>query len=265
MELRGKHSVKSELTARLPRAVRLGLGMFIMAVSLMGCASASYIDEAARREANDPIEGFNRKSFAVHNAIDDAALKPIAKGYGTLPEHLRDSLRNFFRNLGEPVTFANDLLQGNFKAAGATLGRATLNSTFGVLGFGDAAGPLGLEYEFEDFGQTLAVWGVPEGPYFFLPVFGPQPPRDLFGNLVDIISDPLFWANEPVLSDINYSKFLIEGVDTRQRNLENLDKLKASSLDYYASVRSLYRQTRQYEISNGKSNFEDILDLDEFQ
>jgi len=230
-----------------------------------GCTTTEYVDEIAREESNDPIEGVNRSFFAVNEAIDDAAIEPVARGYRkAVHPGIREALHNFFRNLGEPVTFVNDVLQGNFVRASKTLGRATINTTMGFVGMADAAGDLGIPYHHEDFGQTLAVWGIPEGPYLFFPLIGPKPPRDLVGSIVDVFANPFFWANEPIIDGIMISNPVVQGVDARERNLENLERLEETSVDYYASIRSLYRQRREYEIRNGESSFEDLPDLEQF-
>jgi len=223
------------------------------------------VDDVARKEANDPAEGFNRSMFKVNETLDNVAIEPVARGYRkAVDPQLREALYYFFRNLGEPVTFANDILQGNLGRATKTFGRATINSTLGFAGLADVAGELGIAYHHEDFGQTLAVWGVPEGPYLYFPLIGPLPPRELFGGIVDIVTNPFFWANEPVIDYVMVSRPVVEGIDTRERNLENLDRLEETSVDYYASIRSLYRQRRDYEVRNGKETFEDLPDLEEF-
>lgn len=246
--------------------LRLLVGAFC--ITAAGCASTppSPTEIAAREEANDPIEPVNRSFFKLNNAIDNAVIEPTAKAYRrALPKQARDGLRNFSRNLGEPVTFANDLLQLEFKRAGVTLGRFTINSTMGFFGFNDAAKSFGLKYHNEDFGQTLGVWGIPEGPYLYLPVIGPLPPRDLVGAIADAFTNPLFWANEPIIDGVLIGSGVAGGVDVRERNLENLDRLEETSVDYYASLRSLYRQRRNYEIRNGENTYEDLPDLQEFE
>ncbi len=246
----------------------LHLVLIALCVTISGCASTppSATELVAREEANDPLEPMNRSFFKLNNAIDNYAVEPTARAYGkVLPKQVRDGFRNFSRNMGEPVTFANDLLQGEFKRAGVSLGRFTINSTMGFFGFNDAAKEFGLRYHHEDFGQTLAVWGLPEGPYLYFPVVGPMPPRDLIGAVADIFANPLFWANEPVVDGVLIGNGVVSGVDVRERNLENLDRLEETSVDYYASLRSLYRQRRNYEIRNGEDNYEDLPNLQEFE
>lgn len=240
-------------------------GVCAAAIALSGCTTTAYVDETAKKEANDPIEGVNRSFFAVNEQLDNVAIEPVARGYRkAVDPGFRIAIHNFFRNLGEPVTFVNDVLQGNLGRASKTFGRATINSTIGFLGVADAAGAMGIPYHHEDFGQTLAVWGIPEGPYLFFPLIGPKPPRDLIGGIVDVFANPFFWANEPIIDGVMMSKPVVQGIDIRERNLENLDRLEETSVDFYASIRSLYRQRREYEIRNGESNFEDLPDLEQF-
>ena len=156
-------------------------------------------------------------------------------------------------NLRAPVIFLNDVLQGELKRAATTLVRFIINSTLGLLGLNDIATDLGIKGHNEDFGQTLAVWGVPEGPYVMLPLFGPSNPRDAIGMVVDFLIDPFnIWAGN---TDRDFAVFARSGtraVDLRAIYMEALDELEKSSLDFYASIRSLYRQRRANEINNGE-------------
>jgi phospholipid-binding lipoprotein MlaA len=163
-------------------------------------------------------------------------------------------VRNFLRNLKSPVILANDLFQGNFDRAGTTVARFFINSTIGVGGFVDVASMMDMRYHEEDFGQTLAVYGTGEGPYLHLPIVGPGNPRDYSGRIVDYALDPLTWVGYAYnVSGINTARAGLEAVDTRARNLEAIDELKKGSVDFYATVRSLYRQQRNDLIRNGES------------
>lgn len=210
--------------------------------------------EAHADMAQDPWEGWNRNIFAFNDAVDSVLIRPIAIAYQTiLPGFARNAISNVLSNLGEPVSFINLALQGEADGAANSLMRFTVNSTIGIVGIFEVADEIGLHRQYEDFGQTLAVWGVEEGPYMVLPILGPSNPRDLMGRLVDgFVLDP-FWHVAEAKDEEEWMlvRKLIDGIDTRARNLGTLDDLKRSSIDYYASIRSLYRQRRSYEISNG--------------
>ncbi|MEQ8747789.1 VacJ family lipoprotein [Pyruvatibacter sp.] len=222
---------------------------------------------AAYQEANDPIEPLNRYFFAVNDQLlDGLILKPAAQGYdAVLPRVAKDSIRHFLDNLRTPVILVNDVLQGEWDRAGTTITRFGINSTAGVGGLLDPATDWGYARHGEDFGQTLAVWGTGEGPYVYLPLLGPAPPRDLAGFVVDQAFDPLtyvFWNSDSIIPT---ARFAINGLDLRARNLGTLDEIERTSVDYYAALRSLYRQSRNNEIANGTidpNRLPDISDID---
>lgn len=236
---------------------RLMLAIF-SALLLGGCAGVPTdpADREAYYETNDPIEPLNRAIFSFNKGFDSAILKPIATVYKkVLPQTLQNSIRNFLNNLRTPLILANNLLQGDLDGAGNTIARFTVNSIVGFGGFGDPASELGAKYRSEDFGQTLAVWGMGEGPYLMLPIFGPSNPRDLIGLVVDTVGDPIdIWADNTGRDAIPISRFLVRGIDRRAKVLRTLDELEKSSLDFYATIRSLYRQVREDEIKNGDSD-----------
>ena len=224
-------------------------------LSLVGCAAAPTdpADRQAYYETNDPIEPFNRAVFRLNQGLDSVLFEPLATVYKkTLPQTLQDGIRNFLNNLRTPIILANNLLQGDIDGVRDTIARFTVNTIVGFAGFGDPAGDMGVKYRSEDFGHTLAVWGMGEGPYLMLPVFGPSNPRDLIGLVVDTFSDPInIWADNTDRDAIPISRTLVRGIDRRARNLKTLDDLEQSSLDFYATIRSLYRQVRDDEIRNG--------------
>lgn len=204
---------------------------------------------------NDPLEGLNRGIFEFNRVVDRFLLKPVAQLYrGALPQVAQDSVRSFLRNLRTPLVLVNDVLQGDMDRAGTTISRFLVNTTVGIVGLFDVAGDLGIPYHDEDFGQTLAVWGVGEGFYLMLPVFGPSNPRDLAGLVAEFYTDPvnIYLRNED-LEYLTYVRGGLRGIDARARSIEVLDELERTSLDYYAAIRSLYRQQRTNEISNSKS------------
>ncbi len=206
-------------------------------------------------EENDPIELFNRFAFSFNLALDTFIFRPAAATYRfLLPVEVRDSVRNALRNLRTPVILANDLFQGELDRAETTLVRFFVNSTVGLLGLFDVAADWGYPYHDEDFGQTLAVHGVGEGFYLVLPIFGPSNPRDGIGILVDIFLDPLTYVAEANdAEEYLLARTVISGIDLRSRNIEALDDLKRDSIDFYARIRSLYRQKRANEIRNGEA------------
>jgi phospholipid-binding lipoprotein MlaA len=228
---------------------------------LAGCATPPPSDDpdavAAFNEANDPMEPMNRYFFELNYAFDETLGKALAGWYYVaLPNFAQDGIRNALRNLRTPVILANDLFQGEMNRAGITIGRFFVNSTLGVGGLVDVAKEFGLVYHNEDFGQTLAVHGVGEGPYLVLPLIGPSNPRDATGRVVDIFLDPLtyigIFTDIPVISHSYFTlpRTGLEAIDFRARNLKTLDEIRKGSLDYYATLRSLYRQSREDEIRN---------------
>jgi len=238
---------------------RLGL-----AGPLLGLALAAAPALAADRE-NDPIEPVNRAVFEFNRLLDGLLLEPAAIMYrAATPPLVREGVNNFLANLRTPVVLANDLLQGEFGRAEKTLGRFMLNTILGAGGLVDVAGWAGMPARHEeDFGQTLAVYGVGEGPYLMLPLIGPSNPRDAAGRVVDLLFDPLFFLAP---TEVSYGRRGAEVVTFREQNIETIDELERSSLDLYAATRTLVRQLRANEIRNGApAPIEDIYDEDIYQ
>jgi len=212
----------------------------------------------------DPWEGFNRTMFATHEAVDRAVLEPVARGYRAVtPSPVRRSVQAFLRNLRSPVILANDLLQGEFGRAGATMARFGLNSTVGFLGLFDPATGLGIERHDEDFGQTLAVWGVDSGPYLFIPLFGPTTLRDGGGRIVDIALDPFTYAQFENVETFRIARTAVGGVSARESVLDAVDSIRRDSMDPYASIRTSYVLLRQSAIQNGRENVQDLPDFED--
>lgn len=209
-------------------------------------------DLAAWEEANDPWEDYNRYMFEVNFAFDQLLLRPFAGWYRTgVPEPLRDAITSALRNARSPLILIHDLLQGDLDRARVTLLRFLTNTTLGVGGFMDVAKWLfDMEFHNEDMGQTLGVWGWEEGWYIILPLFGPSNPRDFIGLLFDSVLDPVGWALR-LTEGGPIARSVLSALDLRSRNLDALDDIQETSIDYYATVRSLYRQRRQDEINNG--------------
>jgi phospholipid-binding lipoprotein MlaA len=212
--------------------------------------------------ANDPYEKTNRSVFEFDQKLDKYVISPSAGAYvAVVPTPARTSIHNFLLNLDLPVTFVNDVLQGEVHRAGDTLGRLAINSTLGIGGLFDPATDFNIPYHSEDFGQTLGTWGVGEGPYLVLPFFGPDPPRDAAGQVVDIFFDPTTYIS--IREHIWYSagRRYMSVVDLKSRNFDTLQNIERGSVDYYASVRSLYRQLRNNDIRNGQPDVKNLPDL----
>jgi phospholipid-binding lipoprotein MlaA len=215
-------------------------------------------------DTNDPFEGSNRFFFGVNQVLDELLLRPVSVVYrAVLPDFARNGVRNFLNNLNSPVILANDLLQGETDRAGETILRFGVNSTIGIGGLIDVAKDLDHPYHDEDFGQTLAVWGVNDGPYFYFPLMGPSSARDFTGFVVDRGLDPLTYVNwgDDDLEYVPVARTVLNVIDLRSRNIETLDDIERSSVDYYASIRSLYRQSRADAIRNGAPS-QDLPDFD---
>jgi phospholipid-binding lipoprotein MlaA len=220
----------------------------VLVLFLGGCTTVA----PGSDDAGDPYEATNREIFDLNLKIDRLMLRPTAERYSTyVPEGVRDALRNALDNLHAPIVFANDVLQGEPRRAGQTAGRFLVNSTLGVAGLFDIGTRLHLESHEEDFGQTLAVWGAGEGAYLVLPMLGPSNPRDAAGRLVDIALDPTVYIRIKRHVFWEAGREYITILDTRARNLEAFDDIERSSLDFYATARSLYRQHRASEVRNG--------------
>lgn len=242
------------------RAVSISLAALLVAAGVSGCATrppASDPDAVADFEQmNDPLEPANRVMFAVNNGIDAVVLRPLTAGYrAVLPETVRDHLHGVLVNLGTPVVLANDILEAKPRRAGDTLMRMLINSTVGVAGIFDVATDWGYPEHSADFGTTLAVWGVGEGPFLFLPLLGPSNPRDALGYGADIAADPLTWVGKgAVVTDLGYARLGLTLIDVKSRVQPDLDKAMASALDPYATYRSLYRQYRAASVAQVRSD-----------
>jgi phospholipid-binding lipoprotein MlaA len=208
---------------------------------------------------DDPLEGYNRAMFSVNHGVDSYLIRPVAKGYRYVtPQAVRTRIGNMSDNLGEPISMVNAFLQGDFDQGMKNMFRFFINSTVGLAGMHDVAAEAGLEARSEDFGQTLAVWGVRSGPYIVLPLFGPSNARDLAGRGVDWFADPVNYALKDV--DDGDGDWTLYGVRagqalvTRERLLDPIDDIYATSLDPYASFKSIYEQRREAQIKNQKSS-----------
>ncbi|SCA57770.1 Surface lipoprotein [Candidatus Terasakiella magnetica] len=226
---------------------RLG-GIVAVAVILSGCAS----QPQAVDEVNDPLEGVNRAVYGFNEVVDTWFLRPAATLYRSLlPPPVQNGIHNMLSNLSTPIILLNDILQGEPDRALNTVSRFAINTTVGVLGFNDPAKDMGFKQHSEDFGQTLAVWGIGEGPYIVLPIFGPSSPRDAIGLVVDYFTDPVnIWANNTDRDNFPMGRSLVSAVDTRAYYYDAIEDMKKNSLDPYVAMRSFYMQRRQAEIMN---------------
>ncbi len=223
--------------------------MVLMLVLLAGCSSTS-------QEVYDPLEPMNRAIFRFNDAVDRAVLEPVARGYRyATPEPVRRSVRSFLSNLRSPVVFANDLLQGERERAGTTLSRFMINTSLGLAGLFDVAGPLGFEEHDEDFGQTLGAYGLRPGAYLMLPLLGPSNLRDLGGRVGDHFMDPL---NQCCIgTEVRLARLGTGAVSDREQAIEVVDDLRRNTLDMYSTVRSAYAQRRAAQIRNGAAPGDD--------
>ena len=224
---------------------------------------------AEEKAVKDCFEKINRATFAFNMALDKVLFRPVATGYRKLPSPLRTGTSNALNNISNLVTIPNNILQGDFKAAGNNTARFIINTTIGIIGIFDPANVLGFEkLEKEDFGQTFGAMGIGEGCYLVLPVIGPSTVRDALGSLVSMTGGDA-WYNVTIKNDTQYFKEadyyyskLTEGVDFRAKNLESFDSLEKNSVDFYATVRSLYIQDRQRKIENLKVKTDTLDDSD---
>jgi phospholipid-binding lipoprotein MlaA len=229
-------------------------------LGMSACAAVPQDPQArlAYGEANDPLEPMNRRIFEVNQLVDKLLFKPVAEAYRVvLPEFVRTTLRNVLDNLDEPVIMANDLMQGELRRAGISFDRFLFNSTVGLGGTIDFAGTHGLPRQSGDFGQTLFSWGIGVGPYLVLPILGPSNPRDAFGMAVDSYIDPFRYVltnadpDASTLEDPNVARTALRGIDKRAEAIDELDAIEKNAIDFYAQIRSLYRQNRAAELTHG--------------
>ena len=245
--------------------------IFLLAFSAnAGSDGELKLNENQPNEVKDCFENLNRATFSLNQSLDKSIIKPIAKGYRKLPDSLQKGTSNAVRNLSNLITIPNNVLQGDFKLAVINSGRLIVNSTVGILGFIDVANKMGFpKYVKEDYGQTLGAWGVGPGCYIVLPVLGPSTIRDTAGSFVNVIGgDPWYNAsvhgNNEFLSERMFvlSKAL-NGIQFRADNIESIDNLEKNSLDFYASIKSLYTQDRENKIKNNQRGSIEVLYKDE--
>jgi len=246
---------------------------FLISFLLASSVSADTDGENSLSKKSKPVkdcfESLNRATFSLNQGLDKHIFKPVAKSYRSLPSPLRNGTSNALVNLSSLITIPNNILQGKFKTAGINTGRFAVNTTVGILGIFDVAEKMGFsEYEKEDYGQTLGKWGVGPGCYVVLPVLGPSTIRDTAGSFMNILGgDPYYNAsthgnNEFLTDKVYMTTKVISGVDFRAKNIDSIDNLEKNSMDFYASVKSLYLQDRQQKIANSNPTIEIMYEGD---
>lgn len=244
--------------------------IFLIAIFLTSNAFAGSDGELELSKKNKPtkdcFEKVNRASFALNQGLDKVIFKPVAKGYRTLPSPIRTGTSNVVENLSNLITIPNNVLQADFKMAGINAGRLVLNTTVGILGIFDVADKMGFpEYVKEDYGQTFGKWGMGPGCYLVVPVLGPTTIRDTAGGFVNVLGgDPYYNVssngnNEYLDGKLYAATKLISAVDFRSKNIESFENLEQNSIDFYASVKSLYLQDRENKINNNQRGSLEIL------
>ena len=218
-----------------------------------------YSAKSSSEEVKDCFEGLNRATFALNQGLDKVIFKPVAKAYRALPSPVRTGTSNALVNISSLVTIPNNVLQGDLRTAGVNTGRFIINTTVGIFGLFDVATKMGFsEYEKEDYGQTLAVWGMGPGCYVVLPVLGPSTIRDTAGSFINVMGgDPYYnistHGNNEYLDKSDYMLTkVLTGVDFRAKNIESFENLEKNSMDFYAAAKSLYLQDRKRKIKNTK-------------
>lgn len=215
-------------------------------------------------QAPDPLERVNRKIYAFNQGLDRVLIRPLSVfWHHAAPRPIRQGIDNFLSNLGEPVVFVNDVLQGHPATAAGTATRFTANTIIGLLGIFDVTGATGLPHHDNGFGLTLGRWGVKSGPYIYLPVLGPSTIRDGIGQGVDVLANPLTYARNTGSGGLTTGLSLIGGLDARSEADSDLKALEALSTDPYAALRSFYLQNRQAQISGGKIDLNALPDFDD--
>lgn len=223
-------------------AMNRRIALAIAAMALGGCAiSPSKVD---------PFEQWNRAMYSVHETVDGAVVKPVAQAYvRDTPELFRNGVSNFFGNIDDFFTGVNDVLQGNGNRAGDAFGRVLLNSTFGLGGVFDLASMIGITKDKNDFGITLGKWGAPDGPYFFVPLFGPTTARDGTGAIIRIYASPTGYIGDET---VRYAVWGLNYTDTRAQLLQTEGVLDTAALDKYRFLRNAYLRSRRYQLFDGK-------------
>ncbi|HEY1877460.1 MAG TPA: VacJ family lipoprotein [Rhizomicrobium sp.] len=221
------------------------IGLLALALLTGGCAGPQATQDVDATTVSDPLEGMNRFFFDLNQRLDRQAGKPAATAYReTVPRTVRGGLHNVLANLGGPVTVANDLLEAQFENAGIAAGRFVVNTTIGVAGIFDVATDWGMPARDRDFGETLGTYGVPTGPYLVLPLRGSTDVRDFAGNYLDGYATPLHFLRYDGSHYVGWMKSTLSSMDNRSANLVTYEDIERGSVDYYATMRTLYLERR---------------------
>ena len=241
--------------------MRISVSLISALAVSMGLAACSTPSPESLAQ-NDPWEMTNRDIFDFDVRLDHAVMRPVTRGYRTVvPEPVREGIHNAVTNLNSPVVLANDVLQGDGDKAVNTFGRIVINSTVGIAGLIDVAGKMGIPGHENDFGITLGKAGAAEGSYLVLPFAGPKPPRDLLGTGVDVAFDPLTYATFHGSDTWMVVRMGVGVLDASNSRLEAVETIERSSIDFYATTRNLYRQSRNALINEGKPGTDDLPNL----
>ncbi len=249
------------------KIIIIALSLFIISSNAYGGSDGELtLKKEETKEMKDCFEKLNRATFAFNQGLDKALIKPLAKSYRKLPDPIQKGTSNAVRNLSTLITIPNNVLQGDVRLALINTGRLVVNTTIGILGTIDVANKMGFpKYEKEDYGQTLGTWGVGPGCYVVLPVLGPSSLRDTAGSFVNVLGgDPWYNAsahgnNEFLSKNLYLTSRALGGIDFRANNLESFDNLEKNSIDFYASVKSLYTQDRENKIKNNQRGSIEVI------
>jgi phospholipid-binding lipoprotein MlaA len=237
--------------------------MLLLAGGAAAALQAGSARAAAVRDPTDPWEPMNRRFFDLQESLDRHFIAPLAHGFGKTPSPIRMGLVNFGHNLGEPTVFVNDILQARIGQAAKTLARFVINSTVGIAGLFDVAGHNHLKRHDNGFGTTLGRWGAKPGPYIFIPLAGPSTFRDTLGDLIDIPLNPMSYAKYAHKAAIGIGTSAINGLGERLDSEQDLEAIRQTSTDPYASLRSFYLQNREKEITGKEVTIENLPSFDE--
>ena len=253
---------------------KLAITIILILLSVLNANAGSdgdlKLDKDEPKQIKDCFEKLNRATFKFNQGLDKAIIKPLAEGYRNLPDPIQKGTSNAVKNLSNLITIPNNILQGNVDLAIINTGRLLVNTTIGLLGTIDVANKMGFpKYEREDYGQTLGAWGIGPGCYLVLPVLGPSSLRDTTGSFVNVMGgDPWYNAsvhgnNEFLSESIYITSKALSGIDFRANNIESFDNLEKNSIDFYASVKSLYLQDRENKIKNNQRGNIEVIYEDE--
>tara|TARA_B100001996_G_scaffold361666_1_gene328572 strand:+ start:931 stop:1716 length:786 start_codon:yes stop_codon:yes gene_type:complete len=248
------------------RFLKITFLSFFIATSAIAGSDGELELSKKNNSTKDCFEPLNRATFALNQGLDKAFFKPVAKGYRSLPSPIKKGTGNVLNNLSTLITIPNNVLQGDIKLAGINTGRLIVNTTIGILGIFDVASEMGFpSYVKEDYGQTLGTWGVGPGCYLVLPVLGPSTIRDTAGMFINVMGgDPYYnisvnGNNEYLDGELYAATKMLSAVEFRATNIESFDNLEKNSVDFYASVRSVYNQDRENKIKNNQRGSIEVI------